>query len=219
MYRLHGVMLAGLLVAGFAFSPASPAAASTQTGFTLEQVLSYPFPLDLTSAHHGDRIVWVIDQNGVRNVWVAKAPEFKPHQATRFTQDDGQEITQLTFSPSGNALVFVRGGDHDANWPVKVAVDPASSPVEPKVMIWTVDLHANTARELTEGDAPALSSDGKLAYIKDGQVWTAPLAANDKTKPKQLFFDHGKLLEDSAPEDFFTSPKDLRAQAFLRQVL
>ena len=34
-----------------------------------------------------------------------------------------------------------------------------------------------------------------------------------------LFFDHGKLLEDSAPEDFFTSPKDLRAQAFLRQVL
>ena len=34
-----------------------------------------------------------------------------------------------------------------------------------------------------------------------------------------LFFDHGKLLEDSAPEDFFNSPKDLRAQAFLRQVL
>ncbi|ATR81407.1 amino acid ABC transporter ATP-binding protein [Pseudomonas sp. FFUP_PS_473] len=34
-----------------------------------------------------------------------------------------------------------------------------------------------------------------------------------------LFFDHGKLLEDSPPEAFFTSPKDLRAQAFLRQVL
>ncbi|WP_095156103.1 MULTISPECIES: amino acid ABC transporter ATP-binding protein [unclassified Pseudomonas] len=34
-----------------------------------------------------------------------------------------------------------------------------------------------------------------------------------------LFFDHGKLLEDSPPEEFFTTPKDLRAQAFLRQVL
>src|SRR6185437_13214849 len=154
MYRMHGVMLAGLLVAGFAFSPASPAAVSTQTGFTLEQVLSYPFPLDLTAARHGDRIAWVIDQNGVRNVWVAKAPDFKPHQVTRFTQDDGQEITQLTISP--------------------------------------VDLHANTTRELSEGDAPALSSDGRLAYIKDDQVWTAPLAANSKTKPKRLFFDHGK---------------------------
>src|SRR6185437_2634209 len=77
-------------------------------------------------------------------------------------------------------------------WPVKVAVDPASSPVEPKVMLWAVDLHANTARELTEGDAPAISSDGKLAYIKDDQVWTAPLSAHDKAKPKRLFFDHGK---------------------------
>ncbi|MDE2497163.1 MAG: PD40 domain-containing protein, partial [Xanthomonadaceae bacterium] len=192
MYRLQGFMLAALFVTGAALAPPPAAAASPQTGFTLEQVLSYPFPLDLTSARHGDRIAWVIDQNGVRNVWVAKAPDFKPHQVTRFSQDDGQEITQLTFSPSGNALVFVRGGDHDANWPVKVAVDPASSPVEPKVMIWTVDLHANTARELTEGDAPALSSDGRLAYVKDDQVWTVPLTANGETKPKQLFFDHGK---------------------------
>jgi dipeptidyl aminopeptidase/acylaminoacyl peptidase len=191
MYRLHGFMLAALFVAGIALSP-SAAAASPQTGFTLEQVLSYPFPVDLTSSEHGDRIAWVIDQNGARNVWVAKAPGFQPHQVTRFTQDDGQEITQLTFSPSGDALVFVRGGDHDANWPVKVAIDPASSPVEPKVMIWAVDLQSGTSREITEGDAPAISSNGKLAYIKDDQVWTAPLSASDKAKPKHLFFDHGK---------------------------
>jgi len=34
-----------------------------------------------------------------------------------------------------------------------------------------------------------------------------------------LFFDHGKLLEDTAPAEFFAHPKDPRAQAFLRQVL
>ncbi|MCY1274023.1 Glutamine transport ATP-binding protein GlnQ [compost metagenome] len=34
-----------------------------------------------------------------------------------------------------------------------------------------------------------------------------------------LFFDHGKLLEDSPPAQFFEQPKDPRAQAFLRQVL
>ena len=34
-----------------------------------------------------------------------------------------------------------------------------------------------------------------------------------------LFFDHGKLLEDAAPEVFFSAPRDPRAQAFLRQVL
>ncbi|HET7161051.1 MAG TPA: prolyl oligopeptidase family serine peptidase [Rhodanobacteraceae bacterium] len=193
MYRLHGFMLATLFVAGAALSPSpSVAATSPQSGFTLSQVLSYPFPLDLTSSEHGDRIAWVIDQNGVRNVWVAKAPDFQPRQVTRFAHDDGQEITQLTFSPSGDALVFVRGGDHDANWPVKVAVDPASSPIEPKVMIWSVGLQSGTSRELTEGDEPALSSDGKLAYIKDNQVWTASLSASGKNKPKRLFFDHGK---------------------------
>ncbi|MBA1204868.1 amino acid ABC transporter ATP-binding protein [Pseudomonas capeferrum] len=34
-----------------------------------------------------------------------------------------------------------------------------------------------------------------------------------------LFFDHGKLLEDSPPQQFFAAPRDPRAQAFLRQVL
>ncbi|MEK1907191.1 MAG: amino acid ABC transporter ATP-binding protein [Pseudomonas sp.] len=34
-----------------------------------------------------------------------------------------------------------------------------------------------------------------------------------------LFFDHGKLLEDAAPVQFFDQPQDPRAQAFLRQVL
>ncbi|AGI26427.1 amino acid ABC transporter ATP-binding protein [Pseudomonas sp. MT3] len=34
-----------------------------------------------------------------------------------------------------------------------------------------------------------------------------------------LFFDHGKLLEDAAPAEFFAQPKDARAQSFLRQVL
>lgn len=34
-----------------------------------------------------------------------------------------------------------------------------------------------------------------------------------------LFFDHGKLLEDASPAEFFDAPKDPRAQAFLRQVL
>ena len=34
-----------------------------------------------------------------------------------------------------------------------------------------------------------------------------------------LFFDHGKLLEDAPPAQFFDNPQDPRAQAFLRQVL
>ncbi|TAN07495.1 MAG: S9 family peptidase [Rhodanobacteraceae bacterium] len=190
---MHAIVIAALFAAGLLVTATSHAVTPSATqGFTLQQVLAYPFPQDLVAARHGDRIAWVINQNGVRNVWVAEAPKFAPRQVTRFTQDDGQEITQLTFSPDGQQLVFVRGGDHDANWPEKLPPDPASNPVEPRVTLWVVDLAAGTSRALTEGDAPALSSKGELAYIKGHQVWTAPLDAHDKVKPKRLFFDRGK---------------------------
>lgn len=34
-----------------------------------------------------------------------------------------------------------------------------------------------------------------------------------------LFFDHGKLLEDTTPQQFFTQPNDPRARTFLQQIL
>jgi dipeptidyl aminopeptidase/acylaminoacyl peptidase len=181
-----------LLLLGGAAPAAMAQPASAAQRFTLEQVLAYPFPLGLSASRSGDRIAWVIDLNGVRNVWVAQAPAFKPREVTRFIRDDGREITQLTFSPDGHQLVFVRGGDHDANWPEKLPPDPSSSPVEPKVTLWAVDLQSGESRALTEGDAPAISSTGQLAYVKDHQVWTIPLAANSKDKAKRLFFDRGK---------------------------
>ncbi|MGH8191862.1 MAG: S9 family peptidase [Rhodanobacteraceae bacterium] len=191
MQRRRGWVFFALLLLGGAPATWAQRAPATQA-FTLRQVLSYPFPLGLSAPKAGNRVAWVIDQNGVRNVWIAQAPAFKPRQVTRFSQDDGQEITQLTFSPSGNELVFVRGGDHDANWPEKLPPDPSSNPVEPKVMLWVVNLHDGTSRALTEGDAPAISTSGRLAYIKDHQVWTAALRADSKDKPKRLFFDRGK---------------------------
>ncbi|MBS0569140.1 MAG: S9 family peptidase [Proteobacteria bacterium] len=194
MCKIHPAVLTVLLATAAWLAPSDSAAAepASAAAFTLQQLLGYPFPQGLASAPQGNRNAWVINARGLRNVWIAQAPDFTPRQVTHFTQDDGQEITQLTFAPDGSALVFVRGGDHDANWPVKVAPNPGANPVEPKVMLWTVDLRAGTSRELVEGDAPAISSDGRLAFIKDDQVWTASLHATSKDKPKALFFDQGK---------------------------
>ncbi|MBS0433142.1 MAG: S9 family peptidase [Proteobacteria bacterium] len=193
-------------------------------GFTLEQVLDYPFPQGLTAAEKGDRIAWVVNLRGVRNVWWAQAPDFKPRQLTHFADDDGQELTSLAFSPSGDALAFVRGGDHDANWPAEgnLAPDPASGPVQPKMMLWAARLPEGEAHAVAEGDAPVISLQGRLAYLKDAQVWTASIdyredkdhdsdahagdtrgktgkraggkhASDDE--PKRLFFDRGKDSE------------------------
>jgi len=180
----------GALLAGSALLLGPPVWAQAAAGtFTMEQVLAYPFVPELDAAEKGDAIAFVRVLKGVRNVWVADGPGFKPRQVTQYTADDGQEITQLTFSPDGKRLVYVRGGDHDANWESKLEPDPDSSPIEPKVTIWAAKLSGGAPVKVAEGDAPAISSRGELAYVKDKQVWTAPLSG--KGKPKRLFFDRG----------------------------
>ncbi len=158
----------------------------------MQNVLDYPYAGELAAAERGDAIAWVRNLDGVRNIWVARGPSFAPRQVTRYADDDGQEIAQLAFSPDGTRLVYVRGGDHDANWPAEgnLAPDPDSSTVEPQVTIWSVPPNGEVPVKIAEGDAPALSANGVLAYVKDNQVWTAPL--DGKGKPERLFFDRGK---------------------------
>ena len=177
-------------VALMALAPLAVQARAT-SGFTMEQALHYPYALELAAAEHGDAIAWVCNLDGVRNIWVARGPNFAPTQATQYRDDDGQEITQLTFSPDGSRLVFVRGGDHDANWPAEgaLAPDPTSSPEQPVVTIWAVPAGGGAPVKIDAGDAPAISARGQVAYIKDDHVWIASL---DGGKPERLFFDRGK---------------------------
>ncbi|HEY1447126.1 MAG TPA: prolyl oligopeptidase family serine peptidase [Caulobacteraceae bacterium] len=181
--------LAAVLMAGLATS--APAAAA-DTPLTLKEALGYSFVTGIVSAEHAEAIAWARDQEGVRNVWIAREPAFQPRQVTDFTADDGQELTWLTFSPDGTRLVFVRGGDHDANWPAegRLAPDPTASPEEQKVEIWSAALGSGKPVKIAEGDAPALSAKNVLAYVKDEQVWTAPL--DGAGKAERLFFDRGK---------------------------
>src|SRR5215210_3808563 len=78
-------------------------------GFTLERVLSSPFPADLVAARRGQRVAWTFDAEGRRNVWVAEGPQFQARQLTRYERDDGQELSELAFSGDGNWVVFVHG--------------------------------------------------------------------------------------------------------------
>jgi dipeptidyl aminopeptidase/acylaminoacyl peptidase len=186
---LRTALSAALLFVPPAFAAPAP---------TLDQVLSYTYDSGLVASEKGDRFAWVENLRGVRNIWSAGAADSQPHQLTHYTADDGQELTQLTFSADGSKLLYVRGGDHDANWPAQgnLAPNPDNSPSEAKVTIWSVSLadSASTPVQVAEGDSPALSSKGQLAYVKEGQIWTAPLpnASNVAAKPQRLFFDRGK---------------------------
>ncbi|MGE5814066.1 MAG: S9 family peptidase, partial [Acidobacteriota bacterium] len=101
-----------LLAAPSAFAQSAPA---TPAPFTLEQITGYAFPSDLTASSSGDWIAWTSMQRGVRNIWIAKGPDFKPRMLTVARSEDGQELTNLAFSADGRYLVWTRGGDHGSN--------------------------------------------------------------------------------------------------------
>jgi dipeptidyl aminopeptidase/acylaminoacyl peptidase len=165
----------------------------SSAGF-MTQALHYPYASELAAAEHGDVIAWVCNLDGVRNIWMARGPKFTPVKVTQYQEDDGQEITQLTFSPDGTRLVFVLGGDHDANWPAEgnLAPDPSSSPDQPVTAIWAVPLGGGAPVKIDDGDAPVISARGQLAYIKDSHAWSTMLGGG---KPERLFFDRGKVSD------------------------
>ncbi len=180
----------GSIGVALALTLASPALA--QAAPTLDQVLAYPFVTDLTRAENADRIAWVETIEGVRNVWAAEAPAFAPHQVTRYTADDGQELSSLMLSPDGKTVVFVRGGDHGSNWASETGYepDPDSTPAEPKLGIFAAPFAGGSPKLLAEGDDPAVSASGQVAFVKAKQVWQVPL--DGSTKPAQLVFDRGR---------------------------
>ncbi len=170
-----------------------PSAGAQGRAFSIPQVTSYPYASNLVAAQTGSRIAWVLTESGVRNVWVAEGPGFVARRLTPYVADDGQELTNLALSSDGMTVVYVRGGDHDANWPAEGGLqpDPSSSPIQQHVQIWGVQFAGGTPKLLADGDEPVISPRGdRVAYIKDHQIWSVPL---DGSKPAtQLFFARGQ---------------------------
>ena len=176
--------LALVAIAGGAWValPAARAAARPD-GFTVEDVKSAPFPNQLTAAARGGRIAWALDEQGQRNVWVAEGPRFAPRRLTRYTTDDGQEITSLSLSADGKYAVYVRGGDHSGSWDDSVLVNPAAVPTPVKVQVWSVPFDGGEPKALGDGDLPVVSPRSDVvAFEKDHQIWVAPLDGSAPAK-------------------------------------
>jgi dipeptidyl aminopeptidase/acylaminoacyl peptidase len=181
-----------LLVVG-ALCASGPCPARQPAPFTMAQVLGYPFPSGLVALRSGSAFAWVSDARGARNIWVARGPDYRARRVTHYTGDDGQQITNLHFSPDGRYLVYVRGGDHDANWPEAVAPDPTASPQQQHMQVWAVSLGGGAPRALGRGDTPAVAPDGRhVAFVRgpEESVWLAPIDGGHAAR--RLFFDLGK---------------------------
>ncbi len=151
----------------------------------------YPFPTELAAAPAGARIAWAMDEEGRRNVYVAEGPAFTPRKLTDFSEDDGQEITSLSISADGRWVVFVRGGDHGANWESGLPVNPAADTQPFKVQVACIPFAGGAVKYLSAGDHPVISPDSKtVAFIKADQVWGTAL---DSAAATNLFTTRGSV--------------------------
>jgi dipeptidyl aminopeptidase/acylaminoacyl peptidase len=161
-----------LLILFFATSSVAQNPNSTKSSFTLEQVMSSPFPTALTSAAKANRIAWVFDSRGERNVWVADAPDFAGRQITHYQGDDGQDIFAVKLTPDGKTVVYARGSEVSSEGHV---ANPATETKEPKQQVWAADVESGKARLL--GDMGCGEEDCEdIQLAPDGltAVWVGP---------------------------------------------
>ncbi|HXZ41611.1 MAG TPA: S9 family peptidase, partial [Terriglobales bacterium] len=97
------------------WSPLGFAANDPGQAFTIQQVLSAPFPSGLIVAPAKGRVAWIFNAEGKRNIWIAEPAKdgkgYTAHQVTKYTDDDGQDIGDLAWAPDAESIAYVRGGD------------------------------------------------------------------------------------------------------------
>src|SRR5690348_10306550 len=122
--------------------------------FTIDQVLSAAFPTEMTAALVGGGIAWVSNARGIRNIMVAEPPAYRARKITNYTEDDGQELSDLRWTSDAAAIVYVRGGElNRAGESPNPAIDPRGAEQD----VWVVALNGSSPRKIGEGDSPAVS--------------------------------------------------------------
>jgi dipeptidyl aminopeptidase/acylaminoacyl peptidase len=172
---------------------AETAAEGAAQAFSIQQALSAPFPSDFIAAPAKGRVAWVFNSQGRRNIWVAEPAKdgksYTARQITNYSDDDGQDVGELSWSPDGESIAYVRGGDLEFSEKPYPNPGEITSGVEQDV--WVVPTNGGEPRKIGEGHSPAISPKGdSVAYVLKGQIWLAKL--NGSEKPEQLIHTRGE---------------------------
>jgi len=181
-----------LLLCATAITWAGFGAASQKSSFTLSQVLSAPFPSDLIAARTKNRFAWVFNREGKRNIWIAEPAAtgtgFTARQVTKYSEDDGQDVGELVFTPDAESIVYTRGGDFEFS--EKPYPNPSKIVEGVEQNVWVCSLKGEP-RKIGEGHSPAVSPEGnRVAYRFKDQIWLAKLDGSEK--PQQLIHARGE---------------------------
>jgi len=155
--------------------------------FSVEQILSAPFPSQLTASASGARIAWVFNKKGAQNVWTAEGPAFAPRQVTHYEGDTGQPLASLRLTPDGRTIVYAKGTETNGEG---LSANPTAEPKQPLQQVWSADIENGTPRLLGTMGCPQegcedieISPDGKWAvWAAKHQLWIVPVSGAETAK-------------------------------------
>ena len=183
---MSGPCRAGLMF-GALLCVAPAVAQPLRAAFSIEQVLSAPYPTSLTAAPVGGGAAWTFNDRGVRNIWVADGG--RARAITAFTQDDGNDVGDLAWSPDAGSIAFTRGQTLENDLPANVANAP-EGPLGRA--IWIVPAAGGEARRLGSGHLPSFSPDGsQLIFLDKKQILSVDPRAGGA--PRALLTDLGTI--------------------------
>jgi dipeptidyl aminopeptidase/acylaminoacyl peptidase len=156
------------------------------SGATIEQYLSAPFASEMHAAPGGGKVVWLLNERGARNLWVAAAPDYKGRRLTDYKEDDGQDVGMIEWTADGRSILYVRGGNlEQIGQPGPNVTSLAHMPDQ---SIWIIPFEGGAPKRLAEGHSPSVSKTGRVAFIRAGQIWVTSVEGD---KPTQLVSARG----------------------------
>ncbi len=169
--------------------------------------MSHPIESNLVASQDGKNIAWVINDHGKRNILVKTGTDL-PRLLTDYQLDDGQEISQLVFSPNGTKLLYVRGNGTNRSGQ---NANPASLAEGVDQAIYYKEISSKSPpAKIQVGNSPVFYKDGlKFLFSRGGQIYESTMDIN--YTPKLLFSARGTNINPSFSPDgnevLFTSDR------------
>lgn len=156
--------------------------------------LSAPFPSSLVASPDGKSVAWVFNDKGERNIYLAKAPDYEVLKLTDFVGDIGIGLGQLSFSPKGDYLIFVKGNNtNKAGEPA----NPAQLQMDTSQNIYALHLKDKSYYSITAGESPEIHPNGKkMTFLEKGTIHQI-FYQDPESDSRPLFKARGSITQHS----------------------
>lgn len=162
---------------------------------SINDLLSAPFPSSLVKAPDHNKIAFVLNEEGVRNIWIAEGPKFIPSKITSFNVDRGRNISQLGFNSNGNALYYRLGDPPNRNGEYP---NPTSHPTykNDASEIFKINLTDGSIRSLGKGTKGIEAIGNNFDIVLDkGELYN--IQNNEERTAEKWFEVRGSISEFS----------------------